>query len=60
MFLELKKGDKVIYKGHMPFILGNGQLVENFNEELTIISDVLAQKDFFELVIEKKNKKEEK
>lgn len=48
--LELKKGDKVIYIGNMPFKLGNGQQVENHNEELTITSDVLAQKEFFRLV----------
>lgn len=50
MHLELKKGDKVLYKGHVPYKLGNGQEIENHNEELEILKDTVVQSDFFELV----------
>jgi hypothetical protein len=51
--LKLKKGNKVIYLGNMPYKLGNEQEVFKEGEELLILSDVSVQKEFFILVEEK-------
>jgi hypothetical protein len=56
--LELKKGDKVIYNGNMPYKLANGQEVFKEGEELFIQSNVNVQKKFFEVVEEPKVEKE--
>lgn len=52
-FLELKKGDKAIYLGSMPYKLANGQDVSKEGEELLINSNVHVQKKFFKTVEEK-------
>ena len=48
--LELKKGDKVIYLGNMPYKLSNGQEVFQEGEELNIQSNVNVQKKFFRMI----------
>ena len=68
--MELKKGDKVIYVGDMPYKLANGQEVEKEGEELFIRNDVHVQPEFFKVVeqpkeeikveVKKEVKKEEK
>jgi hypothetical protein len=55
--LKLKKDNKVIYLGNMPYKLGNGQEVSVHGEELTIISDVIVQKKFFNIIEVKKEVK---
>lgn len=53
--LELKKGDKVIYLGTMPYKLANGQEVEKEGDELFINSNVNVQKQFFNKIEEVEN-----
>jgi hypothetical protein len=67
--MELNKGDKAIYLGNMPYILGNGQQVEKYGDELVINNKVIVgRKDLFqkvkqvkpevkEVVVEKKETK---
>jgi len=45
--LQLKKGDKVTYLGEAPYILSNGQRVDNRGDVIMIKSDVKVQKRFF-------------
>ena len=52
--LKLKKGDKVIYLGNMPYKLSNEQEVSKEGEELLIRSDVNVQSRFFSIVEEPK------
>jgi hypothetical protein len=48
--VELKKGDKVVYVGDMPYKLANGQEVEKEGEELFVKSNVYVQPEFFKVV----------
>jgi hypothetical protein len=57
--VELKKGDKVVYVGGMPYKLANGQEVEKEGDELFIRSNVHVQDDVFK-VVEEPKKVEEK
>lgn len=58
-FLELKKGDKVVYLGSMPYKLSNGQEVEKEGDEMFISSDVNVQNKFFRKVEVKVEAKKE-
>jgi hypothetical protein len=56
--LHLKKGDKVVYTGNMPYKLANGQEVFEEGDELFVQSNVHVQKDFFRVVEEPKVEKD--
>ena len=55
--MKLNKGDKVIYLSNIPYLLANGQEIFESGQELTITSDVVVQKEFFELIKEDKIEK---
>jgi hypothetical protein len=50
--IEVKKDDKLIYKGSIPYILADGNSVEKEGDIVNIRSDIKVQKRFFELVKE--------
>jgi hypothetical protein len=48
---QFHKGDTLFYFGNHPYILGDGQKVDNQNTEVTIKQDLDLSTDLFELAV---------